>query len=68
LEQKVAGTYENIPQVVQSDEITSVENIDRIVQAIDQYQKEIENIWEKFIPTTPPSVKEKRKQEATTQL
>jgi hypothetical protein len=53
---------------VQSDEITSIENIERIAQAIDQYQKEIENIREKFIPTTPPSVKEKRKQEATTQL
>jgi hypothetical protein len=44
LEQKVAGTYENIPQAVQSEEITVAENIDRIAQAIDQYQKEIENL------------------------
>jgi DNA repair exonuclease SbcCD ATPase subunit len=68
LEQKVAGTYEKIPQAVQSEEITAAEKIDRIAQAIDQYQKEIENLREHLIPTTPPTVKEKRKQEATTQL
>jgi chromosome segregation ATPase len=68
LEQKVAGTYEKIPQAAQSEEITAAENIDRIAQAIDQYQKEIENLREQLIPTTPPAVKEQRKQEATTQL
>jgi hypothetical protein len=44
LEQKVAGTYENIPQVVQNEEVATMKNIDQIAQAIDQYQKEIENI------------------------
>jgi hypothetical protein len=33
------------------------------VQAIDQYQKEIENLQEQLTPRTPPSVKEKRKKE-----
>jgi methionine synthase II (cobalamin-independent) len=44
LEQKVAGTYEKIPQAAQRDEITAAEKIDQIAQAIDQYQKEIENL------------------------
>jgi hypothetical protein len=68
LEQKVAGIYEKIPQATQRDEITSAKNIDQIVQAIDQYQKEIDNLWETLTPTTPPTVKEQRKQEETMQL
>jgi hypothetical protein len=44
LEQKVAGTYEKIPQATQRDEITATEKIDRIAQEIDQYHKEIENL------------------------
>jgi hypothetical protein len=44
LEQKVAGTYEKIPQATQRDEIIAAEKIDRIAQEIDQYQKEIENL------------------------
>jgi cell fate (sporulation/competence/biofilm development) regulator YlbF (YheA/YmcA/DUF963 family) len=35
---------------------------------MDQYQREIENLREKPTPTTPPAVKEQRKQEATMQL
>jgi hypothetical protein len=38
------------------------------VQTIDQYKKDIENLWEKCIPTTPPKVKDKRKNEATRQM
>jgi Mg2+ and Co2+ transporter CorA len=68
LEQKMAGTYENIPQAAQRDEITTIENIDQIAQEIDQYQKEIENLWDHLTSTTPPEVKEKRKQEEMTQI
>jgi archaellum component FlaC len=68
LEQKVAGTYEKIPQAAQRDEITAAEKIDQIAQEIDQYHKEIENLREHLIPTTPPVVKEQRKEEAMTQL
>jgi hypothetical protein len=39
-----SGTYEKIPKTAQTDEITTVEKIDQIAQAIDQYQKEIENL------------------------
>jgi hypothetical protein len=31
------------------------------MHAIEKYQKEIEGLREKLIPTTPPSVKDKRK-------
>jgi predicted nucleic acid-binding Zn-ribbon protein len=68
LEQKVAGTYEKIPNIAQRDELTATEKIDQIAQEIDQYQKEIENLREQLTPTTPPAVKEKRKQEAVEQL
>jgi hypothetical protein len=68
LEQKVAGTYEKIPMTAQRDALTTVEKIDQIAQEIDQYQKEIENLREHLTPTTPPEVREQRKQEATEQL
>jgi predicted nucleic acid-binding Zn-ribbon protein len=68
LEKKVAGTYEKIPKATQGEEITAAENIDQIAQEIDQYQKEIENLQENITPTTPPVVKEQRKQEAVAQL
>ena len=48
------------------DGIIVTQNIDQIVQTIDQYQQDIEHLWEKLTPTTPPEVKEKSKQEATT--
>jgi hypothetical protein len=61
LEQKVAGTYEKIPNIVQKDELTAAEKIDQISQEIDQYQKEIKNLRKHIMPTTPPVVKEQRK-------
>jgi hypothetical protein len=65
LEQKVVVAYEKIPKNAQTTELTATEKIDQIVQTIDQYQQEIENLWEHLTPTTPPEVREKRKQEAT---
>jgi pantothenate kinase len=65
---KSAGTYEKIPKTTQTDELTTTENIDQIAQAINQYQKEIENLCEKLTPTTPPAVKEKRKKEEVEKL
>jgi hypothetical protein len=38
-----------------------MQKIDQSVQKIDQYRHEIENLWEKIIPTTPMEVKEQRK-------
>jgi polyhydroxyalkanoate synthesis regulator protein len=38
------------------------------VQTIDQYRQEIEHLREQLIPTTPPEVKEQRKQEAAAQI
>jgi hypothetical protein len=65
---KVVIAYEKIPKNAQTTELTVTEKIDQIVQTIDQYQQEIEHLWEKLTPTTPPEVKEKRKQEETTQI
>jgi hypothetical protein len=42
-----------------------MQKIDHIVKTIYQYKKEIENLWEHLIPTTPLEVKEKRNKEAT---
>jgi hypothetical protein len=65
LEQKVVIAYEKIPKTAQTTELTTTEKIDQIVQTIDQYQQEIKNLQEKLTPTTPPEVREKRKQEET---
>jgi hypothetical protein len=68
LEQKVVVAYEKIPKNAQTTELMVTEKIDQIVQTIDQYQQEIEHLWEHLTPTTPPEVKEQRKQEATMQI
>ena len=64
----MAGTYKKIPQATKREEITTTENIDWIVQAIDQYQKETENLREQLTPTSPLAMKEQRKKEATSKL
>jgi catalase len=68
LEQKLVVAYEKIPKNAQMTELMVTQKIDQIVQTIDQYQQEIEHLWEKLTPTTPPEVKEKRKQEETMQI
>jgi hypothetical protein len=65
LEQGLVVAYDRIPKSTQIEEPTTMQKIDQIVKTIDQYRKEIENLWEQLIPTTPPEVKEQRKQEAT---
>jgi hypothetical protein len=49
--------YEKIPKSVQIENPTMMQKVNQIVQTIDQYRQEIENLWEHFIPTTPPKVK-----------
>ena len=68
LDWRVGEIFEKLPNTTQRNELPVVENIDQIVQAIEQYQKDIENLREQLIATTPPVVKEKRKKEETTQL
>jgi predicted nucleic acid-binding Zn-ribbon protein len=41
---------------VQATESSTEEKINLITQKIDQYRKEIEELKEKFNPTTPPEV------------
>jgi hypothetical protein len=57
-----------IPKTVQRDVLTTIEKIDQIAHEIDQYQKEIKNLHEHHTPTTPPAIKEQRKQEAIEKL
>jgi hypothetical protein len=57
----VAGFFEKIPSIAQGNELLVAGKIHQIAQEIDQYQKEIENLQEKLTPTTPLTVKEKRK-------
>jgi len=64
----VGGIFEKIPNTVQGNELPVEETIDQIVHAIEQYQKEIKNLWEHLTTTNPPVVKDQRKQEETTQL
>jgi hypothetical protein len=68
LERRVGGIFEKLSSTAQGHELPVVGKIEQIVQAIDKYQKEIENLHEKLTPTTPPIVKEQRKLEETTWL
>jgi hypothetical protein len=68
LEQGLVVAYDKIPKSAQTTEPTTMQKIDQIVQTIDQYRQEIENLQEQLIPTTPPEVKEQRKQEAAGQM
>jgi conjugal transfer/entry exclusion protein len=56
------------PTTVQGNELLAAEKINQIAQEIDQYQKEIQTLRGEIRLTTPPTVKEKRKQEVTMQL
>jgi hypothetical protein len=53
---------------MQTTELTTTQKIDHIVQTIDKYMYEVENLQEQIIPTTPPKVKEQRKHEAIGQM
>jgi hypothetical protein len=64
----VEDIFRKIPTTTQGSELLVAEKIDRIAHTIDQYQKEIKTLHGPIRPTTPPAVKEHRKQEATTQL
>ena len=44
LEQRVRGIFEKLPNTVQGNELLVAEKIDQIAQAIEKYQKEIENL------------------------
>jgi hypothetical protein len=68
LEQGLVEAYEQSPESMPTTELTTTQNIDQIVQTLDQYKQEIENLQEQLIPTTPPEVREKRKKEATGQM
>jgi cell division FtsZ-interacting protein ZapD len=50
------------------NELPVARKIDQIAQAIDEYQKENENLCEHLTPTTPPAMKEQRKQEEIVQV
>jgi hypothetical protein len=68
LECRVEDIFGKLPTTAQGSELPATEKIDQIVQAIDQYQKEIKTLCGQIRPTTPPAVKVQRKQEATVQL
>jgi hypothetical protein len=68
LEQGVVAAYNRISNSAQITEPTTTQKIDHIVQTIDQYRQEIKTLWEQLIPTTPPEVKEQRKQEVAGQM
>jgi C4-dicarboxylate-specific signal transduction histidine kinase len=68
LEQRVGEIFGKLPTTAQGNEVPATENIDQIVQAIAQYQKEIEDLQEQLTPMTPLAVKEQRRQVETTKI
>jgi hypothetical protein len=53
---------------VQAENTSTEEKLKLISQTIEHYRQEIEELKEKLTPTTPPEVREQRKQEAALQL
>ena len=68
IQQVLVISYEKIPKSAQTIELTMMQKIDRIVQTIDQYKQDIEHLQEQLMPTTPPEVKDQRKNEETTHI
>ena len=68
MERRVEEIFGKLPTTTQGNELPAAKNIDQIAQAIDRYKKEIEGLQEQLTPKNPLIVKEKRKQEETTQL
>jgi hypothetical protein len=68
LEQGLTTMYNRIPNNAQAAERSAEEKINLIAQTIDQYRQEIEELKEKLNPTTPPEVREQRKEEAALQM
>jgi hypothetical protein len=68
LEKGLFVAYEIIPKSAQTTELTMTQHIDQNVKTIDQYKQEIENLQEQLISTTPPEVKEQRKQEGARKM
>jgi hypothetical protein len=64
----VGEIFGKLPSTAQGNELPTAEKIDWIAQEISQYQKDIEDLREQLTPTTPPTVKEQRRQATTTQL
>jgi predicted nucleic acid-binding Zn-ribbon protein len=68
LEQGLTTTYNRIPNNAQATERSAEEKINLIAQTIDQYRQEIEELKERLNPTTPPEVREQRKEEVALQM
>jgi chromosome segregation ATPase len=68
LERRVGEIFGKLPNTAQENELPATEKIDQIAQAIARYQKEIGDLREQLTPTTPPAVKEQRRQATTTQI
>jgi archaellum component FlaC len=68
LECRVGEIFGKLPNTAEGNKLPATEKIDQIVQEIAQYQKEIGDLREQLTPTTPPVVKEKRRQATTMQI
>jgi len=62
------ATYNQILNKMHAAGSSAEDKINLITQTIDQYMQEIKDLKEKFNPTTPPKVREKRKTKAALQL
>jgi predicted nucleic acid-binding Zn-ribbon protein len=68
IEQRVTTIYNHLPDNVHAESSSTEEKLKMIAQTIDHYRKQIEDLKEKLTPTTPPEVREKRKEEVALQL
>jgi DNA repair exonuclease SbcCD ATPase subunit len=68
LEQKLKEVFTRIPDNAQEATSNAEEHIQIIVQMLEDYKKEIEDLKENLTPTTPPEVTAEREQHASLQV
>jgi chromosome segregation ATPase len=68
IEQGVTTVYNHIPESAQAENTSAEEKLKLISKTIEHYRQEIEELKEKLTPTTPPEVREQRKQEVALQM
>jgi hypothetical protein len=68
LDKGLTTDYNNIPDYAKEPEDTPEGKFQKITQLMEQYKTDIIETTEKLTPTTPPKVREKREQEATTHI
>jgi hypothetical protein len=57
MEKHIGAVFQTIPDNAGSEEVSSEEKMKKIAQALEQYKRQIKELEEHAVPTTPPEVR-----------